>query len=57
MNSKCQELIKEINNRLELSLDKQRTEKSRWHHKQLARLQLRELRKLLIEAKAQPEGN
>jgi len=57
MSNKRQELIQEINNRLELSLDKQRTEKSRWHHRQLARLKLRELRKFLAEEQAQSEGN
>ena len=57
MSIKRQELIQEINNRLELSLDKQRTEKSRWHHRQLARLRLRELRKFLAEEQDQTEDN
>ena len=38
-------LIEEINNRIGLSLDGLRTEKSRWQHRQVLRLRLRELKK------------
>lgn len=40
-------LIKEINNRIGYSLDTNRTPKSRWHHRQILRLKLRELKKNL----------
>ena len=40
-------LIEEINNRIGLSLDGLRTEKSRWQHRQVLRLRLRELKKKL----------
>jgi hypothetical protein len=38
-------LITDINNRVALSLDSMRTEKSRWQHRQILRLRLRELKK------------
>jgi|TARA_R100000995_G_C3469800_1_gene117694 hypothetical protein len=57
MSDERKELIQEINRRLELSLDNLRTEKSRWHHRQIARLKLRELKKFLTQEKAQPEGS
>ena len=41
------ELIKEINDRISLSLDDSRTQKSRWQHRQVARLRLRDLKKRL----------
>ena len=44
---KNQILITEINNRIKLSLDDMRTEKSRWQHRQVLRLRLRELKKNL----------
>ncbi len=40
-------LIKEINERIERTLDTARTSKSRWHHRQILRLNLRELKKKL----------
>jgi len=45
--NKHKEIIQEINNRIKLSLDGMRTEKSRWQHRQIARLRLRELKKKL----------
>ena len=57
MSDERKELIQEINRRLELSLDNLRTEKSRWHHRQIARLKLRELKKFLTQEKAKPEGS
>tara|TARA_R110000744_G_scaffold246461_1_gene362963 strand:+ start:587 stop:1285 length:699 start_codon:yes stop_codon:yes gene_type:complete len=44
---KHKELIQEINKRIKLSLDTVRTEKSRWQHRQIARLRLRDLKKKL----------
>ena len=44
---KHKDLIEEINNRLKLSLDGMRTEKSRWQHRQVGRLRLRDLKKKL----------
>jgi len=41
------DLIKEINDRVDRTLDTNRTPKSRWHHRQLLRLKLRELKKKL----------
>jgi hypothetical protein len=57
MSEKCKELIQEINHRLELSLDNLRTEKSRWHHGQIARLKLRELKNFLTQEQAQSKGD
>jgi len=42
---KHKNLIQEINRRIDLSLDGLRTEKSRWQHRQIARLRLRDLKK------------
>ena len=36
-------LLSEINNRVKYSLEDNRTPKSRWHHRQIIRLRLREL--------------
>jgi len=44
---KHEKLITEINSRVALSLDFMRTEKSRWQHRQILRLRLRELKKKL----------
>ena len=44
---KHKDLIKEINERVERTLDAGRTPKSRWHHRQLLRIKLRELKKKL----------
>jgi hypothetical protein len=41
------DLIKEINERVARTLDTDRTSKSRWHHRQLLRIKLRELKKKL----------
>ena len=41
------ELIKEINDRIAHTLDADRAPKSRWHHRQVLRLKLRELKKSL----------
>ena len=41
------DLIKEINERIGLTLDTSRTPKSRYHHRQVLRLKLRELKKKL----------
>ena len=41
------DLIKEINDRVARTLDTGRTSKSRWHHRQILRLNLRELKKKL----------
>ena len=41
------DLIKEINERVGHTLDTNRTPKSRWHHRQLLRLKLQELKKNL----------
>jgi hypothetical protein len=41
------ELIKEINDRIEYTLDSDRPPKSRWHHRQVLRLKLQELKKNL----------
>jgi len=41
------ELIKEINDRISYTLDADRAPKSRWHHRQVLRLKLRELKKNL----------
>ena len=41
------ELIKEINDRIGYTLDATRAPKSRWHHRQVLRLKLRELKKKL----------
>ncbi len=57
MSEKRKELIQEINRRLELSLDNLRTAKSRWHHRQIARLKLRELRKFLTKEQSQLEDS
>jgi hypothetical protein len=40
-------LIDEVNERTRKSLEEERTPKSRWHHRQLLRLKLRELQKRL----------
>ena len=45
--NKNKDLIQEINRRIRFSLDGMRTEKSRWQHRQIARLRLRELKKKL----------
>jgi len=45
--SKNKDLIQEINRRIKFSLDGMRTEKSRWQHRQIARLRLQELKKKL----------
>jgi len=44
---KHEQLIAEINSRVSLSLDFMRTEKSRWQHRQILRLRLRELKRKL----------
>ncbi len=44
---KHKDLIQEINRRIGLSLDGLRTPKSRWQHRQVLRLRLRELKKKL----------
>lgn len=41
------ELIKEINDRIEYTLDPNRVPKSRWHHRQILRVKLRELKRNL----------
>lgn len=41
------ELIKEINNRIGYTLEADRAPKSRWHHRQILRLKLQELKKKL----------
>jgi hypothetical protein len=41
------ELIKEINDRVQNTLDTDRVAKSRWHHRQVLRLKLRELKNKL----------
>tara|TARA_R110000796_G_scaffold6206_1_gene22342 strand:- start:2143 stop:2841 length:699 start_codon:yes stop_codon:yes gene_type:complete len=41
------ELIKEINDRIGYTLEAHRAPKSRWHHRQILRLKLRELKKKL----------
>jgi len=41
------DLIKEINERVARTLDSDRTSKSRWHHRQILRINLRELKKKL----------
>ena len=41
------ELIKEINDRIGYTLDANRASKSRWHHRQVLRLKLQELKKKL----------
>ena len=41
------DLIKDINERIERTLDTNRTSKSRWHHRQILRINLRELKKNL----------
>ena len=41
------ELIKEINDRISYTLDADRAPKSRWHHRQILRLKLQELKKNL----------
>ena len=41
------ELIKEINDRIGYTLETSSTPKSRWHHRQILRLKLRELKKSL----------
>jgi len=41
------ELIKEINNRIGYTLEADRPPKSRWHHRQILRIKLRELKKKL----------
>jgi len=41
------DLIKEINDRVARTLDSDRTSKSRWHHRQLLRLNLQDLKKKL----------
>ena len=41
------ELIKEINDRIGYTLDADRAPKSRWHHRQILRLKLQELKKNL----------
>ena len=38
------DLIQEINRRIEYSLDQGRTPKSRWHHRQLVRVKIKELK-------------
>ena len=45
--NKNKDLIQEINRRIKFSLDGMRTEKSRWQHRQIARLRLLELKKKL----------
>ena len=42
--SSCQELIEDINKRIEHSLDESRTEKSRWHHRNLIQVKIKELK-------------
>jgi hypothetical protein len=42
-----EEIIKEINERTRKSLEESRTAKSRWHHRQLLKLKLKELKKNL----------
>tara|TARA_R100000005_G_C4951139_1_gene171615 strand:- start:260 stop:958 length:699 start_codon:yes stop_codon:yes gene_type:complete len=44
---KNKELIKEINDRISYTLDADRAPKSRWHHRQVLRLKLRELKNKL----------
>ena len=44
---KHRELIKEINDRIGYTLDANRAAKSRWHHRQILRLKLQELKKKL----------
>ena len=44
---KNKELIKEINERISYTLDADRAPKSRWHHRQVLRLKLQELKKSL----------
>lgn len=39
-----EDLLAEINNRIRYSLEDNRTPKSRWHHRQIIRLRLRELK-------------
>ena len=41
------DLIKDINDRLGKSLEENRVPKSRWHHRQIAKVRLRELKKRL----------
>ena len=41
------DLIKEINDRISYSLESRRPPKSRWHHRQILRLKLQELKKSL----------
>jgi len=41
------ELIKEINDRISYTLDSDRAPKSRWHHRQVLRIKLQELKKSL----------
>jgi len=41
------DLIKDINDRLNKSLEESRVPKSRWHHRQIAKVRLRELKKRL----------
>ena len=41
------ELIKEINERVKNTLDTNRTPKSRWHHRQILKINLRELKNKL----------
>jgi hypothetical protein len=38
------QLIEDINTRINYSLDEQRTAKSRWHHRNLVRVKLKELK-------------
>ena len=42
--SSCRELIEDINQRIEYSLDQSRTDKSRWHHRNLVRVKIKELK-------------
>jgi hypothetical protein len=42
--SSHKDLIKEINQRIDYSLDHGRTPKSRWHHRQLVRVKIKELK-------------
>ena len=42
--SSCRELIEDINQRIDHSLDETRTAKSRWHHRNLARVKIQELK-------------
>jgi hypothetical protein len=42
-------LIKDINDRLGKSLEESRVPKSRWHHRQIAKVRLRELKKRLAK--------